>query len=232
MPRGPGAGDVQSAGRERGDHAGADRSRPEGRQGRLVHLDRPCGPPSGSPRPSRRNFPASRCGWSAPAPSACSSASAQEYSSNILAVDVVNPRMPRTSSPGSATAGSRPTCRKTSQFCRRAQGRRTANSPACASRCARSPTTPTLVKAPKRQELCRPARFEMERQDRQGASRLQRHHPDRDLPDRPRPRLGRIREARAAEDHAGAVGDRSAEEARARRARDHGRRRRIRLLWD
>ena len=42
--------------------------------------------------------------------------------------------------------------------------------------------------------------------------------------------LGLFRETRQAEDHAGAIGDRSAQEARARRARDHGRRRRIRLF--
>ncbi len=59
---------------------------------------------------------------------------------------------------------------------------------------------------------------EMEGQDRQGASGLQRHHPDRDLRDGPRHRLGILRESRQAEHHAGAVGDRSAEEAVARRA--------------
>ena len=50
------------------------------------------------------------------------------------------------------------------------------------------------------QELRRPARSEMDRQDRQGASELQRHHHDRDLPDVARPRLGIFREARQAED--------------------------------
>ena len=48
------------------------------------------------------------------------------------------------------------------------------------------------------EELRRSARSEMGRQDRQGASGLQRHHPDRDLPDRPRCRLGLLREARQA----------------------------------
>ena len=89
----------------------------------------------------------------------------------------------------------------------------------------------SLVKAEDApQELRRPARSEMEGQDRQGASGLQRHHPDRDLPDRARHRLGLLREARPAERPAGAVGLRSAEEARARRALDHGRRHRIRHL--
>ena len=40
------------------------------------------------------------------------------------------------------------------------------------------------------QELRGSARPEMVRQDGQGASGLQRHHHDRDLPDHPRPRLG------------------------------------------
>ena len=42
------------------------------------------------------------------------------------------------------------------------------------------------------EELRRPARSEMDRQDRQGASGLQRHDPDRDLPDAARSRLGAI----------------------------------------
>ena len=77
------------------------------------------------------------------------------------------------------------------------------------------------------EELRRSARSEVEGQDRQGASRLQRHHPDRDLPVLARSRLGLFRKARAAERAAGAVGGRSAEEARARRACGAGRRRRI-----
>ena len=75
------------------------------------------------------------------------------------------------------------------------------------------------------EELRRPARSEMGGQDGQGASGLQRHHHERDLPDRPRSRLGVFREARQAAHHAGAVGDRHAEEDRARRARHHDRRR-------
>ena len=77
------------------------------------------------------------------------------------------------------------------------------------------------------QELRRPARSQVGRQDRQGASRLQRHHHDRHLPDGARHRLGLLREARQAEGHAGAVGRRSAQEAGAGRARDHGRRQRV-----
>src|SRR5262245_20402645 len=50
----------------------------------------------------------------------------------------------------------------------------------------------------------------MDGQDRQGASGLQRDHLDRDLPDRARARLGVFGEARQAEGHAGAVGNRPA----------------------
>ncbi len=75
------------------------------------------------------------------------------------------------------------------------------------------------------EELRRPARSEMGGQDGQGASGLQRHDHELDLPDRPRSRLGVSREARQAAHHAGSVGDRHAEEDRARRARHHGRRR-------
>ncbi len=77
------------------------------------------------------------------------------------------------------------------------------------------------------EELRRPARSEMGGQDGQGASGLQRHDHERDLPDRARSRLGLFREARQAARHAGAVGDRHAEEDRARRARGDGRRRRL-----
>ena len=75
------------------------------------------------------------------------------------------------------------------------------------------------------EELRRPARSEMGRQDGQGASGLQRHDHERDLPDRARYRLGLSREARQAARHAGPVGDRHAQEDRARRAGGHGRRR-------
>ncbi len=86
-----------------------------------------------------------------------------------------------------------------------------------------------LVKACRcAEELRRPARSEMGRQDRQGPSGLQRHHHDLDLRDGARPRLGLFREARQAARHAGAVRLRSAQEDRPRRARDHGRRQRLR----
>ena len=69
------------------------------------------------------------------------------------------------------------------------------------------------------EELRRSARPEMGRQDHEGASGLQRHDPDRDLPDLARSRLGVFREARQAARHAASVGLRSAEEALARRTR-------------
>ena len=78
------------------------------------------------------------------------------------------------------------------------------------------------------EELCRFARSEMGRQDRQGASVLQRHDHDGDVPDRARSRLGVFREARQAENHAGAIGNRTAEEAGSWRARGDGRRQRVR----
>ena len=90
-----------------------------------------------------------------------------------------------------------------------------------------------LVKAGRgAEEFCRPARSQMEGQDRQGASRLQRHHHDRDLPDAARSRLELVRTARQAEHHAGAILGRSAEEARDRRARGDGRRQRVQYFPD
>ena len=77
------------------------------------------------------------------------------------------------------------------------------------------------------EELRRSPRAEMARPHRQGASGLQRHDPDRDGADLARARLGLSRQARQAADHAGAVVDRAAEEARHRRAADHGRRQRV-----
>ena len=82
------------------------------------------------------------------------------------------------------------------------------------------------------EEFCRSARSQMEGQDRQGASGLQRHHHDRDLSDAARSRLELLRAACQAEHHAGAVVGRSAEEARSRRARGHGRRQRVQHLPD
>ena len=61
------------------------------------------------------------------------------------------------------------------------------------------------------EELCRPSRPEMGGQAGQGASRLQRHHHERDVPDCARPGLGLLREACQATRHAGAIGDRHAQ---------------------
>ena len=103
-------------------------------------------------------------------------------------------RTPRTSSCGSATAGSRPTCRRTwpSTIPPSTRTRTGCSRASASSLCVMGYNT-DLVKARGRaEELRRPARSEVDRQDRQGASELQRHHPDRDLPDRARHRLGRI----------------------------------------
>ena len=59
--------------------------------------------------------------------------------------------------------------------------------------------------------LRRPARPEVGRQDGQGASRLQRHHHDRHLPDLARHRLAVLRAAGPAAGHAGAVERRPAQ---------------------
>ena len=69
-----------------------------------------------------------------------------------------------------------------------------------------------LVKADEApEELRRPARSEVVGQDREGPSRLQRYHHDRDLPGVARHRLVLLREAEPAESHAGAVLRRPAE---------------------
>ena len=136
---------------------------------------------------------ASRCGSSAPAPSACSSASARNTPAASIAVDVVNSSdaahfivWKRQGILAPLRAGGR-----RQALSRRAQGRRTACSPASASTlCADRLQHQAGEGRGRAEELRRPARPEMGRQDRQGASGLQRHDPDRDLPDRARPRLG------------------------------------------
>ena len=151
----------------------------------------------------------------------------QEYSSNIHAVDVVN-----TADPGPLhRLEAQPVARAVhARGCREAfrQGLLRSRRTACDD--ANSGLTDRLQYQPGEEgggaeELRRPARSEMGRQDRQGAPGLQRHHHECDVPDRARPRLGLLREARQAARHAGAVGDRHAQEDFAGRARGHGRRR-------
>ena len=72
------------------DHAGADRGGARRKARSSITPRSTCRWRRRSPRPSRRNIPASRCASSAPAPSACSSASARNTRSRIYAVDVVN----------------------------------------------------------------------------------------------------------------------------------------------
>ena len=206
-----------------------DRGGQEGRQGRLVHLGRSAGGREdrqgvrgeisrhrGAGRAHRRRarVPAHRPGIRQP---------------HLRGRRRATRPTPRISSSGSATASSRPTCRRTSPSTIRAE-HKDPDGMFASFRvwlCVIGYNT-NLVKAedaPKSfADLLDPKWIG---QDRQGASGLQRHHHDRDLPDRARPRLGLFREARQAEDHAGAVVDRSAEEARARRARRDGRRQRV-----
>ena len=96
------------------------------------------------------------------------------------------PRMPRISSPGSATAGSRPSCRRRWRNSSRPSiAIPTACSPPRASTSVSLGYNTNMVKPEDAPESsCRPARSEMAGQDRQGASGLQRHDHDRDLPDR------------------------------------------------
>ena len=72
------------------DHAGADRRRARRKARSSITPRSICRSRRRSPRRSRRNIPASPCGSSAPAPNACSSASARSTRSRIYAVDVVN----------------------------------------------------------------------------------------------------------------------------------------------
>ncbi len=153
----------------------------------------------------------------------------QEYSSKIYAVDVVNSSdaahmivWKRDGWLGALRAGG---CRQA--LPRRAQGpgRPVRELPRHAQR-DRLQHQPGEARG-RAEELRRPARSEMGGQDHEGASGLQRHDPDRDLPDIARSRLGVFREARQAARHAASVGVRSAEEAFARRARHHGRRHRV-----
>ena len=178
----------------------------EGRR-RLVHLARPAGGRAGRASSSRRATRASRRASSAPAPSASSSASGRNTRSKIHAVDVVQssdaahfivwkrngillPFVPEDVAKHWPEDHRDPD----GQFA-------TFRAWLC---CLGYNTN--MVKARRgAEELRRSARSEMGRQDGEGASRLQRHHHDRDVPDHPRARLGVPREARQAEDHAGAV---------------------------
>ena len=155
------------------DHAGADRGGEEGRQGRLVHLDRPRRRPSGSPRRSRRSSPASRCGSSASAPSACSSASARSTRAASTRSTWSTRRTPPMSSSGSATAGSR---RIVPEDVAKHFPAEHKDPDGTFASCPRHALPDRLQHQSGEgrggaEELRRPARSEMDRQDRQGASR-------------------------------------------------------------
>ena len=138
---------------------------------------------------------------SAPAPSACSSASARSTEPHLRGRrgELLGRRaFHRLEARGLARAiraGGRGEA-----LSRRAQGCRRGCSRASASGSASIAYNTNLVKAGGgAEELRRSARSEMERQDGEGASGLQRHHHDRDVPAAARSRLGLSGEARAAE---------------------------------
>ena len=226
----PRPGHIECAAR-RGGHAGADRGGEERGQGRSLHLGRSAAGRKGRARRSRRNIPASPCASSVPAPSACSRASPRrgEQHPRLRRGAVIGRRAFR-GLEARGHAGALRSRGRRQALSGRAQG------PGWAVReLSRLPVRDGAQHRSgegggRAEELSRSARSEMGRQDRQGASGLQRHHPDRDLPDRARRRLGLLREARQAARHAGAVGVRPAQEAGARRARDHGRRHRVRRV--
>ena len=219
--------------RRQRDHAGADRGGQEGRQGRLVHVGRSAAGREGRQGVRGASIRASPCGSSARGAERVFQRIGQEYGEQHLRGRCRQlARTPRISSSGSATACWRPTCPRMW----RSISRPSTRTPTACSRATASILCVDRLQhrsgegRGRAEELRRSARSEMDGQDRQGASGLQRHHPDRDLPDRARRRLGRISRSSPSRGHAGAVGLRSAEEARARRARDHGRRHRVRRV--
>ena len=128
-----------------------------------------------SERRSKRNIPASRCAWSAAAPSACSSASGRNIPATSMPSTSSTRPTPRISSSGSATASWRPMCRRTWPSTSRPSTRiRTACSPASVSGLRGRLQHQPGEERGGAQELQGPARPEMVRQDGQGASGLQR----------------------------------------------------------
>ena len=210
----------RGAGADR-DHAGADRRGQEGRQGRLLHLDRPAG--VGEDRQGVRGEVSRHrgAGRAHRRRARYSSASARNMRATSTPSMWSTPPTPLISSSGSATACWRPSCPEDVAKYYPAEQKdpdgQFASFRVCSQRHRLQHQSGEGGR--RAEELRRPARSEMGRQDRQGASGLQRHHHDRDLRDRARPRLGLFREARQAARHAGAVRRRSAEEDRARRAR-------------
>ena len=166
----------------------------EGRQGRLLHRDGSAGR-----REARQGVRGEISrhrgrGSSAPAPSACSSASARKWRATSTPCDVVNSAdavaLHRLEAQGLARALS-------ARGGRQAFPDRLLRSGRALRHDARLALLARLQHQSgegrgRAEELRRPARSEMDGQDGQGASGLQRHHHDRDLPDRARRSAGTI----------------------------------------
>ena len=179
--------------------------------------------------PSRRNSPASPCASSAPAPSASSPASARSTRATSTPSTWSTPPTSRIASSGSATAGSRRTCRRRS----RSITTRHYYDPDGLDVTTRILVSPIAYNTNLVKKEEAPKSF-ADLLDPKWKGKMVKAHPAysgtimnatfqiaRDLG------WELSGEARQAERPAGAVGDRHAEEDRARRARHHGRRRRL-----
>ena len=172
---------------------------------------------SGSARRSRRNIPASRCAVERSGAERVFQRIGQEYSSQHPRGRRGQHRRRRAlSSSGSATAGSRPICRRRSRK-HYDKAYYDADGLSIATRILVSPIAynTNLVK-----KEDAPKSF-ADLLDPKWAGKMVKAHPaysgtimNATFTDRARPRLGVFREARQAEGHAGAVGDRHAEEDR------------------
>ena len=162
------------------DHARADRGRAR-RKARSSGTPRStCRWPRRSPRRSRRNIPASRCASSAPAPSACSSASARSTPAASTRSTSSTRRTPRISSSGSATACLQPYVPEDVAKYYPAE-HKDPDGLFASFRVGLSVDRLQHQSGEGRgraEELRRSARSEMVGQDRQGASGLQRHDHD------------------------------------------------------
>ena len=161
-------------------HAGADRGRQEGRQGHLLHGDRRHGRREARRTVREGNIPASRCRSSAPAPSACSSASARN-TAGIYNADVdrdLGRRAFRVFQDAGLAGADGPAGGRRQMAGRRARSGRQFRRLPRPSLGHRLPHRPAAG-GRRAEDLDRSARPEIQGQDGQGASRLQRHRHDR-----------------------------------------------------